>query len=75
MKYQVGEPGRIIVSRCSDGDDLLAGLAEIARRENIRCAAFIIAGRMKGGRLVVGPELEEMPPADATPNRGWRSWN
>ncbi len=32
MKYQVGEPGRIIVSRFSDGDGLLVGPAEIARR-------------------------------------------
>jgi hypothetical protein len=62
MKYQVGGPGRIIVARFSDGDDLLAGLSEIARREAIRCAAFNIVGGIKAGRLVVGPERKEMPP-------------
>jgi uncharacterized protein len=62
MKYKVGKAGRIIVARFSDGDDLLAGLVDIARRENISCASFNIVGGMKAGRFVVGPEREEMPP-------------
>ncbi len=48
--------------RFSDGDDVLAGLAEIAARENIRAASFNLVGGMKRGRFVVGPENEEMPP-------------
>jgi predicted DNA-binding protein with PD1-like motif len=62
MKYRVGEPGRIIVARFSDGDDVLAGLAEIARNEDIGCASFSLVGGLKSGRFVVGPETEEMPP-------------
>ncbi len=62
MKYQVGEPGRIIVARFADGDDVLAGLAEIVLREKISCAAFNLVGGLKTGRFVVGPEREEMPP-------------
>ncbi|HEX9079239.1 MAG TPA: PPC domain-containing DNA-binding protein [Desulfuromonadaceae bacterium] len=62
MIYQTGRPGRIIVARFSDGDDVLTGLTEIARRENIRAAAFNLVGGMKKGRFVVGPESEEMPP-------------
>ncbi len=62
MKYQVGEPGRIIVVRFSDGDDVLGGLSEIAKKENIRAAAFHLVGGMRGGRFVVGPEREELPP-------------
>ncbi len=62
MKYRVGKPGRIIVARFSDGDDVLAGLAEIARREDISCASFSLVGGLKAGRFVVGPETEEMPP-------------
>lgn len=48
--------------RFSDGDDVLGGLAEIARRENIRAASFNLVGGMKKGRFVVGPETEQMPP-------------
>jgi predicted DNA-binding protein with PD1-like motif len=62
MEYQAGRPGRIIIARFKDGDDVLAGLMEIATRENIRAASFNLVGGMKKGRFVVGPESEEMPP-------------
>ncbi|SKA02204.1 Predicted DNA-binding protein with PD1-like DNA-binding motif [Trichlorobacter thiogenes] len=62
MEYQTGRPGRIIVARFGDSEDLLAGISEICRTENIRAASFNIVGGMKAGRFVVGPETEEMPP-------------
>lgn len=62
MEYQVGQPGKIMVARFGDGDDVLEGLAEIARRENIRAACFNLVGGLKKGRFVVGPETERMPP-------------
>jgi predicted DNA-binding protein with PD1-like motif len=51
-----------VLARFSDGDDVLAGLAEIVARENIRAASFSLVGGMKRGRFVVGPENETMPP-------------
>lgn len=62
MQYQAGRPGRIIVARFNDGEDVLAGIADICRKEDIRNASFNVVGGMKGGRFVVGPETEEMPP-------------
>ena len=62
MNYQVGTPGRIVVARFDHGEDLLAGLEEIARREGLRAAAFHLVGALKGGRYVVGPEAENLPP-------------
>ena len=62
MKYQIGEPGRIVVARFNDGDDVLAELQKIAQDENIRAASFHLVGGIKRGRFVVGPEREEMPP-------------
>lgn len=62
MNYQTGKPGRIVVVRFSDGEDVLDGLARICRNENIRAAFFNMVGGMKGGRFVVGPQTEEMPP-------------
>ena len=62
MQYQIGKPGRIVVVRFSDGDDVLVGIAQICRSEDIRAACFNVVGGMKGGRYVVGPETEEMPP-------------
>ncbi len=62
MEYRVGRPGRMVVVRFGDGDDVLAGLAEVCRREDIRGAGFSLVGGMKRGRYVVGPETEAMPP-------------
>lgn len=62
MEYRAGRPGRVVVARFGDGEDLLAGLAEIVRKEQIRAAAFSVVGGMKGGQYVVGPEGDEMPP-------------
>ena len=62
MDYQIGRPGRTILVLFRDGDDVLEGLADISRRENIRAASFALVGGLKRGRFVVGPETEEMPP-------------
>ena len=68
MRYQVGRQGRIMVARFADGDDVLGGLAEICKKENVRAASFSRVGGMKRGRYVVGPETEELPPVPV-----WRS--
>ncbi|MFO0754127.1 MAG: PPC domain-containing DNA-binding protein [Thermodesulfovibrionales bacterium] len=62
MKYQTGETGRIVVARFEDGDSILQGLTDIARKENIRAGVFYLVGGMKAGRFVVGPEKETLPP-------------
>ncbi len=62
MEYRVGSIGRVIVIRFSDGENLLDGLAEVARKEDIRAAVFQIVGGLKKGGFVVGPEEEKMPP-------------
>ena len=70
MNYRIGEPGRIVVARFEDGDQIIQGLCDIARKENIRAAVFYLVGGMKGGRFVVGPERDEMPPVPV-----WRELN
>jgi len=62
MQYHVGRTGRVVVARFGDGEDVLAGLADICRQENLRAACFHLVGGMKRGRFVVGPQSEEMPP-------------
>lgn len=62
MKYQIGETGRVVVARFKDKDNILHGLAEISRKENIRAGIFYIIGGMRSGKFVVGPEKEELPP-------------
>ena len=62
MKYQIGKPGRIVVVRFEDHDDILSNLVEIAKKENIRAAVVHLVGGMREGSIVVGPETDEFPP-------------
>lgn len=62
MKYQVGRPGRVVVARFEDHDDVLGNLVELATKENIRAAVLYLVGGMREGSLVVGPEKDEFPP-------------
>ena len=63
MKYQIGSMGRVAVARFDDGEDVLGGISELAKKENIRAGVVYLVGGMKGGSFVVGPETDgEMPP-------------
>lgn len=62
MKYQIGRPGRMIVAKFDHCDELLENLAGIARKENIRAGVFYLVGGMREGKIVVGPETDELPP-------------
>ncbi|HWR57745.1 MAG TPA: DUF296 domain-containing protein [Thermodesulfovibrionales bacterium] len=68
MKYEVGRTGRVVVARFEDKEDVIRNLADIAKKEDIRAAAFYLVGGMREARIVVGPEKEQIPP---TPQ--WRS--
>jgi uncharacterized protein len=70
MKYQTGELGRVVVARFVDGDNILDGLNDVVKKENIRAGVLYLIGGMKKGRFVVGPETETMPPVPV-----WRELN
>lgn len=62
MKYQTGRTGRVIVARFEDHEDVLVNLVSIARAENIRAGVIYLVGGMRDGKIVVGPETDELPP-------------
>jgi len=62
MKYQIGNTGRVVVARFEDREDILEGLKDIAKKEDIRSGIVYLLGGMRSGRLVVGPEEDKMPP-------------
>jgi len=62
MRYQVGKPGRIVVARFEDKDDVLGNLVGLAKKENIRAAVVYLVGGMRQGSIVVGPDKDEFPP-------------
>lgn len=62
MKYQVGRPGRVLIVRFEDRDDVLGNLVELTKKEDIRAAVVYLVGGMRQGSIVVGPEKDEFPP-------------
>lgn len=59
MQYSVGKPGRVIVMRLSEGEDLYNCVESIAKKEKIRSAAIFITGGIRKARIVVGPKQEK----------------
>ena len=56
MDYEVGRIGRVIVARGLDGDDVYEQIESIAAKENLRCAAVVVVGGLRKGKVVVGPK-------------------
>lgn len=61
MDYDIGTIGRVVVARARDGEDIYAGIEDIARRENLRSAVVLAVGGMRKGKLVVGPQQPTGP--------------
>ncbi len=56
MDYRTGRLGRTIVLTLSDGEDVYACVQEVARKENVQCAAVIAVGGVRKAKVVVGPK-------------------
>ncbi|MEW6267477.1 MAG: PPC domain-containing DNA-binding protein [Thermodesulfobacteriota bacterium] len=56
MDYRVGHINRVFFARFEKGEDLSAGLNDLARREWIDQALVLVLGSMTQARLVVGPK-------------------
>lgn len=59
MEYSVGKAGRVIAARLFEGEDVRALIEQIARDENVRCAAVLITGGFRRANVVVGPKCEQ----------------
>jgi len=62
MEYKTGNIGRVILARFDQGDDLLEGLKELVRKENLRACWFQILGGLRQAGVVTGPKEPTMPP-------------
>jgi predicted DNA-binding protein with PD1-like motif len=56
VEYGVGKMGRVIVARAFEGEDLYAEIEGLAAKENVRCAAVVVVGGLRSGKVVVGPK-------------------
>ena len=62
MDYRQGATGRVFSIRFDEGDDFLAELLAIIRREDIRQAWFQVIGGLRRAEFVTGPKEPVMPP-------------
>lgn len=62
MDYQVGRQGRVFLCKFNHLEDPLNAIRGLAVKENIRAGAFNLIGAVQSGRIVVGPEKDELPP-------------
>ncbi len=56
MKYQIGNPGRVVVARLEENDPVYQSIEDIASIEKIDSAVFWIIGGVKNVEVVTGPE-------------------
>lgn len=59
MEYAIGRTGRVITARLFEGEDLYESIEQIAKTENIECAAVFITGGFRKASVVVGPKTEK----------------
>ncbi|WP_406658244.1 PPC domain-containing DNA-binding protein [Methanolobus sp. ZRKC2] len=62
MEYSKGSIGRVFTVRIDHGDDLLYELENLAKKEGIRSAMFVLLGAVREANLVVGPKENKVPP-------------
>lgn len=62
MEYRTGRMGRIMVARFDHGEDVLAGLIDLVKKEEIRAGFLHLLGGLRDADVVTGPREPVMPP-------------
>ncbi|HEY9247173.1 MAG TPA: DUF296 domain-containing protein [Candidatus Methanoperedens sp.] len=62
MDYSKGSIGRLFVARIDHGEDLLVEISDLAIKEDIRSAFFILLGAVGRAQLVTGPKEKSVSP-------------
>lgn len=62
MEYNQGNNGRVFVVRFDDGEDLLEGLKNIIKKEQIKAGYVQLIGALGSAKAVLGPHKKEYPP-------------
>ena len=62
MDYRSGTVGRVFAVRFDEGDDFLAELTSLIKKENIRSGWFHVIGGLREAGVVTGPKKPVMPP-------------
>lgn len=62
MDYRSGTVGRVFAIRFDHGEDILSGLIDLIKKEDIANGWFQLIGGLREGDVVIGPREPVMPP-------------
>jgi len=62
MEYSVGSPGRVIMARLDNGEEIRTSIETIVRQESIRSGIVYILGAVDNATIVAGPSHKSLPP-------------
>ncbi len=62
MDYRKGSIGRLFAVRIDHGEDVIAQICDLALKENINSAFFVMLGAVAEAELVTGPKEKVVPP-------------
>jgi len=62
MKYTQANTGRIFAVKFDAEEDILAGLKDLIKKENIQAGVIHLIGALTNTEVVVGPKKKEYPP-------------
>jgi len=62
MEYTQAKPGRIFAVKFDAEEDILIGLKDLIRKENIKAGIAYMIGALTNTNAALGPEKKEYPP-------------
>ena len=62
VQYTEGSFGRVFLLKFNDQDDLLAGIREVAVKEQVKAGTIMLLGGLRSGSIVTGPKEAVIPP-------------
>lgn len=65
MKYSEGRPGRVIVAKFDDGEEMVGGLRNLVTEAGIDAGVIFFLGALRNGETVAGPRDGSLPPIPA----------
>lgn len=54
--------GRLFLLKMAHGEDLIQGITQFAREQQVKAAWLLFLGALRRGQLVTGPAQPELPP-------------
>lgn len=62
MEYSIGRPGRVVVARFEDGEEVVGGMKRLVTEAGVSSGVIFFLGAFRSGETVAGPREDTLPP-------------